>query len=90
MKTHIVQIGRSKRVEIPSALLRKTKLPEQAEVTALTDSILIKPQRQVTLPKKARAGWSAAFAEMNRNKDDQLLDDIPVSLSSWDKDEWQW
>ena len=90
MKTQIVQVGRSKAVKIPSALLRKTKLPEQVEVTAVADSILIKPQRPAKSPKQARAGWSAEFARMHRNNDDQLLDETSRSLSSWDEEEWQW
>ena len=90
MKTQIVQLGRSKAVKIPSALLRKTNLPEDVEVTAVADSILIKPQRPSKLPRKPRAGWSAEFARMHRNHDDRLLDETAVSLSSWDEEEWQW
>ncbi|MFM9960680.1 MAG: AbrB/MazE/SpoVT family DNA-binding domain-containing protein [Planctomycetaceae bacterium] len=90
MKTELVQVGRSKAVKIPSSLLRKTNLPDQVEVTAVADSLLIKPLRKEAPPRKPRAGWSAAFARMHRNDDDKLLDDLPVSLSSWDEEEWQW
>lgn len=86
MKTQLVQIGRSKAVRIPSSLLRKTKLPEEVEVTSVADSIVI----QAPTKAKPRAGWSAAFARMHRNNEDQLLDETPVSLSSWDEVEWQW
>lgn len=86
MKTQLVQIGRSKAVRIPSSLLRKTKLPEEVEVTSVADSIVIQARKKA----KPRAGWSAAFARMRRNNEDQLLDETPVSLSSWDEVEWQW
>ena len=84
MKTQLVQVGRSKAVRIPSALLRKTNLPNQVEVTAVADSLWIKPRR------KTRDGWSAAFAKMRREDDDKLLDLAPASLSTWDEEEWAW
>ena len=90
MKTRLVQVGRLKAVKIPSSLLRKTNLPEQVDVIAVADSLVIKPLRKVTPQRKPRAGWSAAFAKMRRNNDDRLLDETAVSLSSWDEDEWQW
>lgn len=86
MKTQLVQVGRSKAVKIPVSLLRKTKLQEEVEVTAVAGSIVIQPPQK----SKPRAGWSAAFARMRRNNDDKLLDETPMSLSSWDEDEWQW
>lgn len=86
MKTQLVQVGRSKAVKIPGSLLRKTKLPEEVEVTAVADSIVIQASKKA----KPRAGWSAAFAKMRRNNDDKLADEMPLSLSSWDEDEWQW
>lgn len=84
MKTRLVQVGRTKAVRIPGSLLRKTNLPNQVEVTAVADSLWIKPLR------KPRAGWSAAFAKMRRADEDRSLDDISTSLSAWDEEEWEW
>lgn len=82
MKTRLVQIGRSKAVRIPAALLAKTSLPNDVDVTAVNDSLVIRPNR------KRRAGWSAACARMHQLGDDQLLDaDIPTN---WDQKEWEW
>ena len=84
MKTRIVRIGNSQGIRIPKPLLEQTGLRDEVEVSVQDDALIIRPAR------KARAGWAAAFEEMARRGDDALLDDAPPSLSSWDKDEWEW
>ncbi len=37
-----------------------------------------------------REGWAEAFGEIARWGDDQLLDDVAPSLSTWDETEWEW
>ena len=39
---------------------------------------------------RPREGWGEAFGEMAGSDDDQLLDDVPLSLSTWDETEWEW
>ena len=39
---------------------------------------------------KPREGWAEAFAEMARHQDDTPLDNSLVSLSDWDRTEWEW
>ena len=89
MKTRLVQVGRSKAVCIPSSLLEKIDLPDEVEITAVADSLVIKPTRR-NPARKPRAGWSAAFARMRRNDDDRLLDAPLPSLTLWDREEWEW
>jgi antitoxin MazE len=83
MKTRIIQIGNSRGIRIPKTLLKQTGLDGEVEILAKNGSLVI---RSV---KKPRAGWAAAFEEMARRGDDALLDDGP-SLSSWDKENWEW
>ncbi len=83
MKTRLIQIGKVKAVKIPAALLLKTALPDNVEITALNDSLVVRPIR------KRRAGWSQACLQMRRRGDDRLLDGS-TSSTTWDQNEWEW
>jgi antitoxin MazE len=84
MKTRIVQFGNSKGLRIPKHLLDQTGLRGEVEIDAENDVLIIRPAR------RPREGWAAAFQKMAERGDDALLDDVPPSLSQWDKDEWEW
>jgi antitoxin MazE len=84
MKSRIVQIGNSRGIRIPKLLLAQTGLPEEVEITAEGESIIIRPA------KKPRTGWAAAFRRMARRGDDRLLDELSPTLSNWDENEWEW
>ena len=84
MKSQIVRIGNSQGIRIPKPLLRQTGLHGEVEITAEDDSIVIRPA------KKPREGWDDAFREMQKRGDDTLLDDVPPSQTSFDRDEWEW
>ncbi|MBI3465790.1 MAG: AbrB/MazE/SpoVT family DNA-binding domain-containing protein [Planctomycetes bacterium] len=84
MKTRIVQIGNSQGIRIPKLLLEQTGLAGEVEIRAEDDSLVIRPA------KKPRAGWAAAFRELAHEGDDTLLSEIPVTLSRWDEEEWEW
>jgi antitoxin MazE len=84
MKSRIVQIGNSRGIRIPKLLLVQTGLPEEVEITAEGESIIIRPA------KKPRTGWAAAFRRMARRGDDRLLDELGPTLSNWDENEWEW
>ena len=84
MKTRVVWFGNSRGIRIPKLLLVQTGLPEEVEISAEGDSIVIRPA------KKPRAGWDAAFQEMARRGDDILLDQVSPSLSKWDENDWEW
>ncbi len=83
MKTRIVKIGNSQGVRIPKLFLEQTRLGEEVELEVRDDQIIIRP---ATRP---RQGWDESFQLMSQKGDDQLLIE-GVSLSGWDKDEWQW
>lgn len=83
MKTRIVKIGNSQGIRIPKLFLEQTRLGEEVELEVRDDQIIIRP---ATRP---RQGWDESFRLMSQSGDDQLLIE-GVSLSGWDKDEWQW
>ncbi len=84
MKARIVQIGNSKGIRIPKPLLEQSGLHGDVEIRVEHNTLVICPA------ESPRAGWEAAFREMARRGDDALLDSSESSLSSWDKDEWEW
>ncbi len=84
MKTRVVRIGNSRGIRIPKVLLEQTGLPEDVEIIAQGDSLVVRPA------KRPRMGWAPAFREMATRGDDRLLDDAGSTISDWDRTEWEW
>ncbi|HEV7921595.1 MAG TPA: AbrB/MazE/SpoVT family DNA-binding domain-containing protein [Thermoanaerobaculia bacterium] len=82
MKARIIQIGNSKGVRLPKALLEQAHLTEEVQLEAQPNQIVI---RSAHLP---REGWERAFELMAERGDDATLDSI--SLTSFDETEWKW
>ncbi|HEY3424686.1 MAG TPA: AbrB/MazE/SpoVT family DNA-binding domain-containing protein [Negativicutes bacterium] len=74
MKADIIKIGNSRGIRIPAALLKQCGIDKKVEIEVKHNNIILKPI------KNPREGWSAAFKEMNKHGDDQLL--IPDELDS--------
>ncbi len=84
MKAQIIAIGHSRGIRIPKPLLEQTGLEGEVDIRAANGALIIAPRR------KARAGWAKAFAELAKRGDDQLLDDLSPSQTSWDEENWEW
>ena len=82
MRTHIVPIGNSKGVRIPSTLLKLCRIKSEVDIHLKGRSIIISP-----IKKKIRDGWEDAFKQMHAHKDDKLLIDDRVSL---EMENWEW
>ena len=82
MKTRIVKIGNSQGVRIPKLLLERSNLPEEVELEAQDNQIVIRSAN------RPRQGWADAFQAMAESGADSLLDEnVPTR---WDVEEWQW
>lgn len=82
MKTHIINIGNSQGIILPSMLLRQLKLSNRSTVEheISNGSIIIKPE--------PHQGWAEAAKIMNAAAaDDLLLPDLP---NEFEKEEWAW
>jgi antitoxin MazE len=78
----VVQIGNSKGIRLPKPLLEQCGIKKEVEIEAIDGALVLRPIR------KHRMEWEAAFQEMSKKGDDQLLD---VTLSnSFDDGEWIW
>jgi antitoxin MazE len=82
MRVHLVQIGNSRGVRIPKALLEQTGLRDEVEMEVRGSQLVIRAA------KHPRDGWDDAFAAMAARGDDELLD--PPSATKWDETEWEW
>jgi antitoxin MazE len=82
MKARIIQIGNSRGVRIPKALLEQAHLTEDVQIEAQAGEIVIRALRQ------PRADWDVHFSRMAQRGDDQLLD--KTTITSFDEAEWEW
>jgi antitoxin MazE len=82
MKARLIQIGNSRGIRIPKALLEQTHLTEDVHIEAQAGEIVIRSAR---LP---RGDWEEAFLGMAQRGDDQLLDE--ARRTAFDETEWEW
>lgn len=85
METQLIQIGNSRGIRLPKALIEQIGLGDKVELRVENGKIIIGPLNQ---PRK---NWDNAFKMMAEAGDDQLLDsDIATHSSQWDDSEWKW
>jgi antitoxin MazE len=83
MTANIINIGNSKGLILPTAILKRLKMAAKTEVEieATDDYILIKKVRH-------RAGWANAAQKQHLAGDDQLLvEELPTDFENT---EWIW
>ena len=78
VKTHIVQVGNSKGVRIPRAMLAELRLDDEVELAVENQTLVIRRAR------KPREGWEAAFARSRPRTVEDLWQGIPPG-EGWDK-----
>ena len=83
MKINIVQIGNSRGIRIPKALLEQCQLQDAVELEMRDGHLVI---RGVT---KRRSSWDYAFRQMHEHGDDALVDEGALSATEWDTTEWE-
>jgi len=79
MRTHIVQIGNSRGLRVPKAMLTQLRLEGEVELEVAGDALVV---RRARLP---REGWEKAFAKAGPQP---LLDG--ETPTSFDESDWQW
>lgn len=82
MKTRLVQIGNSRGVRLPKALIAQAQLGEEVELEIRGGSLVISTS---TSP---RHGWGEAAAVLASRGGDNLLD--PPRATRFDTEEWEW
>ena len=82
MKVNVVQIGNSKGIRIPKAILEQCNIDDEVDLEVTDGKFVLEPSRH-----KPRMGWNEKFAEMAATGEDHLL--IDDFLDS-DVEEWEW
>lgn len=82
MKTTLIQIGNSRGLRIPKALIEAARLDAPLRMRVVESGLLIE---RVDEP---RAGWAAAARELRERGEAGLLDE-PVP-TAFDESEWEW
>jgi antitoxin MazE len=82
MKINIVPIGNSKGVRIPKMILKQCHITETVDLQVKGKMIIIKP-----LDDTPRKGWGEMFKAMAEQKDDRLLIDDSIDITT---EEWEW
>ncbi len=81
-KTRIVQIGNSRGIRVPKALLDQARLPEDVELVAEPGRLVVRAAR------RPRAGWADAARLMRERNDDRL--DPGGNRTRFERAEWEW
>lgn len=82
METRLIQIGNSRGIRIPKALVEAAGLDTPLRLRVVDSGLLIE---RVGNPRK---GWAEAAKELRDRGESGLLDD--PSLTAFDVSEWEW
>ena len=82
MKARLVQIGNSRGIRLPKAVLAEAHLEDEVELKAEPGCIVIRSAR------RPRAGWAEAAQQMRKRGEDHLLD--RPEATRFDREEWKW
>ena len=82
MQLNIVQIGNSKGIRIPKAILEQCQIEDQVGLEVEDGKIILEPKK-----KTPRVGWEKAFEALASNQEDALLIDDSVDIEA---DDWEW
>ena len=73
MLLSVVQIGNSRGIRIPKAILEQCRIGKELELQVESGRIVLKPRKSTP-----RDGWDDAFKRMATSGDDQLLIDDTI------------
>ena len=82
MQLDVVQIGNSKGIRIPKAILKQCQIEDQVDLEVEDGKIILEARK-----KTPRKGWEKAFKGMAINQDDALLIDDNIDI---EMDDWEW
>nr|VFJ50152.1 MAG: antitoxin MazE [Candidatus Kentron sp. FW]VFJ64448.1 MAG: antitoxin MazE [Candidatus Kentron sp. FW]VFJ75457.1 MAG: antitoxin MazE [Candidatus Kentron sp. FW] len=84
MRATLAKIGNSRGIRLPKPVIEQCGFEQEVDMEVRHRELIIRS------PNRPRDGWGHAFARMNEYGDDELLDRIPESGSTWDEEEWEW
>ncbi len=82
--TKLVQIGNSRGVRIPKAVIEQLGLEGALSLSVTPDGLVIRPVRH------PREGWAEQARAMVAAGDDILPEGNEWPATEWDETEWEW
>ena len=82
MLVSVIQIGNSRGIRLPKAILDQLNVSEQLDLEVENQQIILKPVQD-----PPRQGWSEEFRKMAALKEDRLL---ISETNETDGFEWEW
>ena len=83
---HLIQIGNSRGIRIPKALIEQAGLEEtELEFTLVEDGLLIKP-----IQYRVRQNWEKEIREAVQKYGSEEVDSEWLDAPLTDDDEWEW
>lgn len=82
MQINIIDIGNSKGIRLPKAVLQQCEMVDKIDLIVQDDHIILTPIER----KEVRKNWSEAFQKMAERQDDKLL----ITSVSYNDEDWQW
>jgi len=82
MLVSVVQIGNSRGVRLPKAILDQLEISDKLDMEVENSQIILKP-----VPHQPRQGWDVAFNQMREEGEDKLLLAEDATTEGF---EWEW
>ena len=82
MLVSVVQIGNSRGIRLPKAILDQLSISDKLELEVENSQIILTP-----VSRNPRDGWDAAFKKMSAEGEDRLI--LPEEIPAKDF-EWEW
>jgi antitoxin MazE len=86
MQVQVIQIGNSRGVRLPKAVLEQLKFGETAELSVEQGRLVLAPQRA------PREGWAESFKALAKatKKEDPALKAFRSVKNRFDETQWSW
>lgn len=86
MQVQVIQIGNSRGVRLPKAVLDQLNFGTTAELRVEKDRIVLEPQRS------PRQGWAESFKALAKatKKDEPALKAFKAVKNRFDDEDWSW
>ena len=82
MRTNIIEVGNSKGIRIPKAILEQCHIKKEVFLQVEDNNVIISPVK-----KKPRTGWVQYFKKMRENNEDRLIIEDKTEL---EMEDWEW
>lgn len=85
MRIDIIEIGNSKGIRLPKALLMQYGLTHSADLETTPDAMILRRPSG----SRPREGWDEAFQALSKDRKNAKLDEETFD-TSFDRHDWQW